>query len=95
VVAGFVERSLKLLNLLLGLLQAVLLDQHGLGKDVERVRISGKALLEVTLGIEVLVVDLRVADAFDEAVNHLLLLRCHGVSVVLRCIRYDERLSSR
>ena len=74
---GFVERGLELLNLLLRLTEAVLLDEHGLGEDVERVRISGEALLEVTLGVEVFVSDLRVANAFDEAVDHLLLLRCH------------------
>ena len=64
-------------ELFLRLVEGVLLDEHGLGEDVERVGIAAEGLLKELLGVEVLLGKLGLVDALDEALKHLLFLRGH------------------
>jgi len=80
--AKLIQLSLLGLELLLGLLKAVLLDEDSLCQNVDGVGVAGEPLLKALLGVIVLVRELGVANAFDEFVDHLLFLQCHGVSLL-------------
>jgi hypothetical protein len=68
----------KLLQLLLSLFEGVLLDEHGLGEDVERVGIAAERLLEHLFGVGIFFLKAGLIDALYQTLEHLLFLRCHG-----------------
>ncbi len=78
---------LEILELRLGLRQAVLLHEHGLGEHIRAVGVAGKPLLQALFGGCVLVLNVGAANAADQAVDHLLLLRGHGL--LLSFVVYD------
>ena len=58
--------------------QRLLLHEHSLREDVDRVGVRAEALLQVGGGFGVAVGDLRVANTVDKAIDHLLFLLRHA-----------------
>jgi hypothetical protein len=70
----------KLLELALRLVESVLLNEHSLGEDVERIGIAPERLLQHLFCVEVFFLELGLIDALNQALEHLLFLWCHGRS---------------
>ncbi len=91
--AGFRELALGLGELGLGLLQGVILDDDGLGEDVDGVGVAAEALPEQMLGVVVLLGDLGLVDAIDQALDHLLFLGGHGRSLSCMAVSVWKQLA--
>ena len=92
-----IELAACVRELFLGLIECVLLDQHCLGEDVERVGVSTECPLKELLGFGILLRELRGVDAFGEGLKHLFFLRSHGIPQLygLSYQKYDANIARR
>lgn len=64
-------------DLVLRVFHSELLDQNGLAKDVERVRVPTECIGEKAFSVRILGLELGAVNALDKSVEKLLLLLCH------------------
>ena len=76
------ELLVEVVELLLGVVERVLLDEDGLGQDVERVGVTAEVLEEELFGFGILVGELGLVDPVGEAFEQVVFLRCHFVSSI-------------
>lgn len=79
---GLIELRLEIGDLLLCLIERVLLNEDGLGEDVERVGVAAEAALDEIFGVGVFLREPGLLDSVDEALNHVLFLRGHGAPMM-------------
>jgi hypothetical protein len=75
--AELVKLLFSVFQLLFGLVERVLLDQDGLGHDVEGIGVAAELLEDELLGFGVFFSELGLVDAVGEVLQELLFLRCH------------------
>ena len=76
---GGVEILFGLVELLFGVVERVLLDEDGLRHDVQRVGVLAEVLEDELFGFRILVGELGLVDAVGQALEQIVLLRCHFV----------------
>ena len=77
--------GLHLRQLCLRLLQRILLHQHCLRQNIERIRVLPQPLLQHLFRIHVLLCKLRLLHAINQISDHFLFLRSHRPSLFLDC----------
>lgn len=73
----FLHTGAQCSDLVLRVFHGELLDQNGLAKDVERVRVPTECVGEKAFSVRILGLELGAVDALDKSVEKLLLLLCH------------------
>src|SRR5579871_1031336 len=77
-------------ELFLRLIERVLLHEHSLSEDVERIRITSQGLLQKLLGVRILLLKLGAVDALSEVLKHLLFLRGHETPLQVMTFRAES-----